>query len=487
MVLAIVLAYEILSVFGVGIIVRTMDKKSGGEGFVNAGRSMSAAVVGVTLALTYLGSLHVFGVMELSWGIGMAAMWVSVGHVVMLSVICLFTGRWVRRTRVETVPELLEKVGGPRVRVATSCANAAVVFGLLTMEAQCLGIVLAALTGLTIQQGAVIGGILGIFYVFLAGMKEIGIINVVNTVVTFSGLIVTALVLGGVIPTDPATNLAGWDRVQHFFESSGGADKLKLLGTTGVIIAFGIPTLVATTFSQSINQMGLQVCVAAKNERTVLKALIIAGVLNGAFTIFTVIIGMASQAIPEIAALGPKLSGPGLIVSYLPPWLVAWLCAAFLGALLSTFATNVLAPATLFVKDIYVSCTKSTESEAEQTKKIRVMIIILGIIAVLVSFFLPEIVEGANWMFSWLIPGFWVLVFGLFWKRSKKAAEITLFGTWIVNFFWTFTPLKTVLGMEGVLNAYITLVLALVLGIITNIALPGDPGLFRTQSAARKV
>jgi Na+/proline symporter len=48
MVLAIVLAYEILSVFGVGIIVRTMDKKSGGEGFVNAGRSMGAAVVGVT-------------------------------------------------------------------------------------------------------------------------------------------------------------------------------------------------------------------------------------------------------------------------------------------------------------------------------------------------------------------------------------------------------------------------------------------------------
>jgi SSS family solute:Na+ symporter len=485
MVLAIVLAYEIFSVFGVGIVVRRMSKKNAGEEFVNAGRSLNSMVVGVTLALTYIGSLHVFGVMELSWGMGMAAMWVSVGHVVMLCVICLFTGRWVRRTMVETVPELLEKVGGPRVRVATSCANAAVVFGLLSMESQCMGIVLAALTGLTIQQGAIIGGILGIFYVFLAGIKEIGIINVINTVVTFSGLIVTGLVLGGVIPTDPATNLAGWDRVQHFFETSGGADKLKMLGTTGVVIAFGIPTLVATTFAQSINQMGLQVCIAAKSERTILKALIIAGVLNGVFTTFTVIIGMASQAIPEMAALGPKLAGPGLIVSYLPPWLVAWLCAAFLGALLSTFSTNVLAPATLFVKDIYVNCTKSTENEAEQTKKIRGMIIILGIIAVCISFFLPEIVEGANWMFSWLIPGFWIMVFGLFWKRSQKAAEITLFGTWIVNFFWTFTPLKTVLNMGGVLNAYVTLVLSLALGIIANLVLPGEPGLFKVRKAVR--
>jgi SSS family solute:Na+ symporter len=83
------------------------------------------------------------------------------------------------------------------------------------------------------------------------------------------------------------------------------------------------------------------------------------------------------------------------------------------------------------------------------------MIIILRIIAVLVSFFLPEIVEGANWMFSWLIPGFWVLVFGLFWQRSKKAAEITL-------------------------------VLALVLGIIANLALPGEPGLFKAQKAAQR-
>jgi SSS family solute:Na+ symporter len=471
MILFLVLLYEVVSVVGVGLFLR-IKTKNHEEGFVNANRSLSTPIIGVTLALTFLGSLHVFGVMELSWDIGMAAMWVSVAHVTLLCIICLCTGRWVRRLNIGTVPELLEKLFGHRVRVATSCVNAACVFGLLSMEAQAIGIVLSGLTGISIQAGAAIGGVIGILYVFLAGMREIGLVNVVNTIVMFSGLIVTGLVLGGFLPS-------GWDGVENYFISNNMADKLTLFGSPGVIIGFGIPTVIACIFAQGISQMGLQVAMSAKSERTIFKSIFLAGILNGCFTIFTVIIGIAAQAIPDVAALGPKLSGPGLIVKYLPPWLVIWLCASFLGALLSTFATNVLAPATLFVKDIYISCSKRRESEAQQAKKIKLMIIILGIVAVCVSFFLPAIVEGANWMFSWLCPMFWITVFGLFWKRSKTAGEITLFGTWVVNFLWTFTPLKSALGMAGVMNAYVTLVLSLALGIITFAALPGEPGLFR--------
>jgi len=401
--------------------------------------------------------------------IGMAAMWVSVGHVCLLCVICLCTGRWVRRIDIATMPELLERAFGRRVRVAASCANAAVVFGLLSMEAQAIGIVLSSLTGLSIQMGALLGGILGLLYVLLAGMKEIAIINLVNTVIMFSGLIVTGFAMGGFLPQ-------GWYGVEQHFVLQNMTDKLTVFGPPGIIIAFGIPTVVATVFSQGVNQMGLQVAMSAKSERAVFKAMILAGILNGAFTIFTVAIGIAAQSLPDVAALGPKQSGPAFIVNYLPPWLVIWLCAAFLGALLSTFATNVMAPATLFVKDIYINCSRKQETEVQQTKKIRIMIVILGIISVFMSFFLPEIVEGANWMFSWLIPVFWVIVFGLFWKRSRKAAEITLFGTWIVNALWTFVP---ALKNSGIMNAYVTLAVSLVLGIIAFSACSGKIGLYK--------
>jgi len=88
MVLSIVIVYELLSVVGVGLLIRVLAKRRGeSEDFVTANRSLSAPVIGVTLGLTYLGSLHVFGVMELAWDIGFAAIWVSVAHVAMICVI----------------------------------------------------------------------------------------------------------------------------------------------------------------------------------------------------------------------------------------------------------------------------------------------------------------------------------------------------------------------------------------------------------------
>lgn len=102
----------------------------------------------------------------------------------------------------------------------------------------------------------------------------------------------------------------------------------------------------------------------------------------------------------------------------------------------------------------------------------------MGIIAIGVSFFLPPMVEGANWVFSWLTPVFWITVFGLLWKRSRRAAEITLFGSWIINFLWTFTPVAEWIGLGGVMNAYVMLASSLVLGVITNIVCKGEKGLF---------
>jgi SSS family solute:Na+ symporter len=346
------------------------------------------------------------------------------------------------------------------------------------MEAQACGIVLSSLTPLTIQQGAIIGGVLGLFYVLLAGMREIGIINVINAFVMFSGLILTALTLGGFLPN-------GWEGVQNYYVDNGASDLLKTLGSPEIIIGFGIPTVIATVFSQGISQQGLQVAMAAKSEKTVLKAVGIAGVLNGAFTILAIGIGVAAMSIPELRELGAKAGGPGLIVNYLPPWLVAWLCASFLGALLSTFATNVMAPATLFIKDIYEVCSGRKESEKVQTKKSRITIVVLGILSVAISFFLPEMVDGANWLFSFLVPLFWITVYGLFWKMSSRAAELTLFGTWGFNLIWTFTPLKSLIGMDGVMNSYVTLALSLGIGIVANLVLPGKKGLFVARREKR--
>lgn len=487
-ILIIVLLYEVISIGGVSLYLIKLNKKKekmaaeGGDSFLTSDRDLPTVIVGVSLALAVLGAVHVFGIMEMSWNLGAASIWFSIGHVTLLCVVCLCTGRWVRRMRVATVPEMLDSLFGKRLAIICTCVIAGQTFAILTMEVQALGIIFNTLTfnNVPIQVGAIIGGVIGIFYVILAGMKEIGWVNLINTVVMYVGLIVAMIYLSGILP-------GGWDAVENHYATSGQGHMTSLFGGPGVFITFGISNIIAVTFAQGISQMGLSSAMAAKNEKTIVKALWIAAPVNGLFGVFTVGMGLAAKSLvekgdlvlanPDLAA---KTAGATMLVNYLPTWLVGWLLAAFLGAVLSTFAITTMGLGALFSRNIY-TLKYPDATEAQQTKITRIFIVISGIIAMGVSSFLPTIVNGANWAFAWLCPIFWCVIYAMFWKRSPKAVAITFAVSWLLVLLWTYTPLPSAMGLASVPIPYVTLAVAIIVGIICHAILPGKPGFFKQQ------
>jgi hypothetical protein len=65
-------------------------------------------------------------------------------------------------------------------------------------------------------------------------------------------------------------------------------------------------------------------------------------------------------------------------------------------------------------------------------------------------------------------------MFGLFWKRSSAVAVSTLVAAWIANSAWSFTSLPLILNMEEIPNAYVTLAVTLVVGILGNLMARSD-------------
>ena len=64
-ILAFVIIYEVLTVVCVGLVIARKNKHSVEEGnFALAGKGLPTAQVGVTLALTMLGSAHIWGTCE---------------------------------------------------------------------------------------------------------------------------------------------------------------------------------------------------------------------------------------------------------------------------------------------------------------------------------------------------------------------------------------------------------------------------------------
>ena len=464
-ILVAVLIYEVALILGVGFwLAKREASHPPSEGdFALAGRNLPVAVVAITLALTVLGTAHILGIFELSWYLGAAAVWFSLAHVILLVLVCLSTGLWVRRLGLTTVPEILDLLYGRGTRLVVSCTMAGVIFGILTIETQGIGIVIASMTGWSIRNGAVVGGVLGVFYVVLAGMKEIGWLNLVNAVVMYLGLILATIFIAFRLPGQ------NYDTVARFYNSSGDEHMLSIYGTPEIFFTFALGTVIAVVFSQGINQMLMQPCMSAESEKTIRKSLWIAAPLNGLFGVFAVVIGLTAKTIPEFAALGPKVAATTMLVNYLPPWLAALLLASFLAAILSTFAMTSLAPATIFGIDIYRNLYRPQASEKEIAKVIRITIVIMAVVAMSVAAFLPPILAAMNWLFSWLVPIFWVVIFGLFWKRDSLVALVTLFSAWAANSAWSFTTLPDLLNMSAVPNAYVTLAVTLTVGVVGNL------------------
>lgn len=472
-----VLTYELVLILGVAYWVSRQSKSStqNDAEFTLGGRQLGVPVIAATLALTVLGTPHIMGIFEMAWDMGATALWFSIAHVILLVIVCLSTGLWVRRIGVTSVPQLLEDLYSPTIRVVVGCVMAGSIFGVLTLETQGLAILLSTMTGWEVKYSAIAGGVLGVLYVVLAGIKEVGWINVANAALMYVSVMLATVFIAFELPNSDFSSVA------DYYISNDQAHMLSIFGSSELMWTFALGLVVALVFSQPANQPLLQVCMSAKDEKTIKKALWIAAPVNGMFGVFICVIGLTAKSIPEFEVYGAKIAATTMLVQLLPTWLVVFLVGSFMAAILSSFAMTALAPATIFSNDIYKRFYNPNATEKDITKVTRIAILLLAIAAVSVGSFLPPILASVGWVLAWLMPVLWLLVSGLFWKRSSIAALITLMTVWIVNSLWSFTYLSEWLNMQNIPNSYVMLVLTLIVGTVTNLIFPGKDGYFKSS------
>lgn len=446
--------------------------------FCMANRSLGAPVVGVTIALSGLGAAHVFGIMELSYIFGAAAIWFSLAFVIAIVITTFFTGPLLRRSEFPTMASFMGAVSGEKVRIMTACATCGMLWGFNTLELQGIGILLSVFAGVPIIYGCYIGAVLGLAYVLIAGMKEVGYINLINTFIMYLCLIGAIIFVGGMLVDQ------SWTSVNAFYMNGPEPWRLSIFGNKAIMLGFTLSMVFSTVFAMAVNQNQLQAATAAKSDKTVRRAAYWAAPVNGLFGTFIVAIGLAAFALAGYHDLGPKIAGTTLLKDAVPAWLMVVMVGTLIAAILSTFAMNSLAMSTIFVKDVYYRANPHT-TEKQDRNMMRVIIVILAVIAALFSVALPTILGAVAWQCSFVAPMFFLFIFGLFWKRSEKAFVITIAVAWIANCLWSFTSLPAALGMPSDINAYVTIIITIVLGIILTAAMPGKPSYIATHKALK--
>lgn len=471
---------ELIIIGGVSWVLGKISKsRMSAAEYTNSNRSMPAIAVGATQALTCLGGGHIMGMVAAGWGYGVGTYWYALSSGIMLIIMLCFTGPWIRRFGFTTINQLFERLFDRKTSIVMAGIAAGTTWGILTLELQGVGTVLGAITGWNIAFGCVVGGVLSLLYVLFGGMKQVGWVNVFNAIFMYIVAIIAVLMLGARLP-------AGWDGVNNFFIDNGESWKISILANPETWRTYIIGTILAQLFYCPIGPQAAQVSASAKNVDAIRKAVMIAVPVNVVFGAIMLAFGMAAQSIPEFAAIGaPPLANFTMLLNLLPGWLVSCLFAAFIAAMLSTVAVQILALSTIFMDDILFKFYKKDAPEKEKLRLIRIGVVVFAVGGTALSTCLPPVDSAIVWLFAWLLPAFWVFVFGMLWKRSTRAAFWTLIVSAVANMIWTYTSLPTLLHLDGNNNSVgmvvVSFVVAIVLTLTDKDAKPGMIKLYKTN------
>lgn len=479
---SVVIIYCIVVCIGIGLVLIIRDKLKKqsdvvSDDFALAGRKMGYATLIPTMALTAIGNAHFTGIFEMSYGVGATALWFIFANTVHMCILCLCTGPWLRKMGVATISQAIEKVYGKKVTLAVSCAMSGVTFGVLTVECQGMGIIFSSVTGFDLIPSIIICGCFGICYVIIAGMKEVGSVNLVNIIILYTGIILGTVFIG--------LSLGGnFNIVQSTLGASADTAFMnKVFASPQMWFSFALANIISCAFYGPVSQANGQAPMAAKNTKIIRRSLWFAAPINAIFGIFTCVIGLTARALPEYASITAPNGALQLILDKTPWWVAALILASALAACLSSFAMTSLGCGTMFGYDIFKTYYKPDASEKQVKWVIRITVIILCVIAISISAGIASIIGAMNWVFAWIAPVFFLFIFGLFWKRSPKVAGVTLAITWIVNMLWSLVPAFPALfgtTADNVPNGYITAGLGLVCTLIGNLAVKdAKPGYFK--------
>ncbi|MDN3690325.1 sodium:solute symporter family protein [Cyclobacterium jeungdonense] len=404
--------------------------KTSGD-FMLAGRQLPLFLSASALFATWFGSETIFGASSeyLKHGL-LGVMEDPFGGALCLMLFGLFFVKPIYAMQARTLGDVYQKLFGKRVALYASIFMIPAYFGFIAAQLVAFGLILEAVSGLTMASGIVISAAVVLFYTFLGGMWAISITDFVQTIVIVVGLIWLAVTLsqeaGGIstiLEQAPASSF-------NFFPPPAIGDWLEYLGAWAILGLGSIP-------SQDIYQRSM----AAKSSNTAQKSLFLASGFYLTIGLLPLFIALSAKILyPDIYLENEQLLLPELVLQHSSVPLQIVFFGALLSAIMSTTSSSMLAPAALLTENIIKPIKKSVWKEQQLLWVLRTCLTAITIISVGLAFWKTNIyslIGEASMLLlvSLLVP----LTAGLYWKKaSTTGANGSIFGGMVAYLLFYF-------------------------------------------------
>ena len=402
-------------VTAVGSFLARRTKNSRDWAVASGGMGITMIAVGV--AGTRIGGAGTYGVAGDVIGDGLWNLWYGVSTVLAMTLVGLFFAVPYRRLGLQTVGEIfLIRYGSTRCQRLVSLCVQTEYLVVNIIEPFIIGKVVAAVTGMPFGVAVYIGAAVIISYTALGGLWGSAVTNIIHCGTIILGLSAITVVaffhLGGA---------SGIEEKVTATLSAGDVDPDKWWSFTGA----GWAAILGMIFSVVIHTPGASVYVnfstAAKNERTLLPAFVLGGLIGGAMSILAGAIGVEALAKYGAGAQLQSYETITRLAADLNPFLGGVALAAILAAVISSGGPILLSSSTMFVND-WLPFAQRLKPTA-RLLAYRTTTVAYGLLAATIAWLgnIRSILDLLLFAFAMVVPPALAVAYLIYWKPTTEA------------------------------------------------------------------
>ncbi|UQZ91374.1 sodium:solute symporter (plasmid) [Deltaproteobacteria bacterium Smac51] len=418
MILVVLIVYFLL-MLGVGIWANRFNNDV--DDFLLAGRRLGIVFASFALAATYFGGGFVIGIGQMAYEKGLVAWWNGIAGGLGLILVALVACR-MRDMALYTVPDFLSKrFGSTGLATVASVLSLVALVGILAGQVSAARNVFAAL-GMDPVIGGFVAAVIFVVYTSIGGLWAATLTDFIQMIIAGIGCVAAALIV--------INNTGGWEATQAMIDQVGTPENFYgMMGGDGFsfILWLTLPLILYTFIGQDVYQR----IFASKDGRTARNSCILAGVIIIGITIFPALMGMSARGMfPDLPDTG--MAVPTLIMSALSPVVAGLVLAAIMAAIMSTAASILTAATSHVINDVYREVLhKGKELDPKRLLMLsRVWTLIIGVLAIGLSFLVPQIVKLLLMSYTLYTSGVFIpVVGGFFWKKATRQGAVAAMAT----------------------------------------------------------
>ncbi|TVR62311.1 MAG: sodium:solute symporter family protein [Spirochaetaceae bacterium] len=407
----------VLLVFIVAYSIVASRKVRTYEDFAIAGRDVSVVPLVLTMMGTAIGGSTVLGFSTSGYTRGVGRSWEIIPAYLVFVFIIVVMLKAIRTVGIKhsliTIPDYIALRYGEKARLPATLSILIAYCALTGIQYTAIGGFLTVVAGVDIRIGIVIGWLVLTAKTYLGGLKAVIRSDVIQGLIQNLGIL---LVVGGVVAFARAA--------PGSFDAQAMAVDRNFLDPFSM--RFGEVVVFSLTLGgyQIVRQDVWQRIWAANDTRAATRAFSYATVFSFILTMGVFVIGSTGR-LSGISVDDPALAFYAISSEVLPGPVLAVVITALIATIVSAADSNLVAGASSVVNDI-LKPALGLKSDAQLLKYSRYSVVMTSTVALLLSLYIPRLVElwvtGSAMLTSGLVAP---VVASFFWRRATRAAGVS--------------------------------------------------------------